>query len=80
MHGEDDDICPLSQSLIAYRVLKTRDIPTGLVIYPDEGHGFDDPKHKRDSCRRLLAWFLHFMPPNKDVKRAAKDLEDLKKE
>lgn len=80
MHGEDDDICTVSQSLIAYRVLKSRNIPTGLIIYPDEGHGFDDPKHKRDSCRRLLAWFLHFIPPNKVVEMATKDLDDLKRE
>jgi len=81
MHGKDDDICPLSQSLVAYRVLKSREIPTGLIIYPDEGHGFDDPGHKRDSCRRLLAWFLHFLPPSTDENEGLEgSLHDHKRE
>ena len=63
MHGEDDDICPLSQSLVAFRSLYTRKVPTGLITYPGEGHGFDQPVHRRDRCRRVLAWFLQFMPP-----------------
>ena len=63
MHGEDDDICPLSQSLVAFRSLHTRGVPTGLITYPGEGHGFNQPVHRRDRCRRVLAWFLQFMPP-----------------
>ena len=64
MHGKDDDICPLSQSYPVYNSLSTRGVPTGMVIYPGEGHGFDRPRNKKDSLRRTLAWFLAFLPPN----------------
>eukprot|EP00040_Diaphanoeca_grandis_P021723 m.115942 g.115942 ORF g.115942 m.115942 type:complete len:686 (-) comp28468_c0_seq1:64-2121(-) len=63
MHGKDDDICPLSQSFPVYNSLSTRKIPTGLIVYPGEGHGFDIAANKEDSCRRTLAWFLNFIPP-----------------
>ena len=46
-----DDICPLSQSLVAYRVLKESSVPTGLIVYPKEKHGFDQPVHR---CAVLL--------------------------
>ena len=62
MHGEDDDICPLSQSLVAYRVLEQSGVPTGLVVYPKEKHGFDKPEHRQDRDRRMLCWLAQYMP------------------
>jgi dipeptidyl aminopeptidase/acylaminoacyl peptidase len=62
LHGKNDAICPVSQSYPAYWSLKTRDVPTGLVVYPGEGHGFDIPRNKQDACKRTLAWFQHFLP------------------
>jgi dipeptidyl aminopeptidase/acylaminoacyl peptidase len=62
MHGEDDDICPLSQSLVAYRVLQQSGVPTGLVVYPKEKHGFDKPEHRQDRDRRMLCWLAQYMP------------------
>ncbi|KNC71792.1 hypothetical protein SARC_15665, partial [Sphaeroforma arctica JP610] len=32
MHGELDDICPVSQSRIGYNILHIQKIPTGIVI------------------------------------------------
>lgn len=58
MHGEKDDICPLSQSQVAFHMLEKKGVPTGLIVYPGEGHGFDDPAHQRDRDRRMLAWWL----------------------
>ena len=57
LHGQDDDICPISQSLVAYRVLRSRGVPTGLVAYPGEKHGFAKPANRRDRDRRMLFWF-----------------------
>jgi dipeptidyl aminopeptidase/acylaminoacyl peptidase len=28
-----------------------------MVIYPDEGHGIRQPRHREDVYRRVLAWF-----------------------
>jgi dipeptidyl aminopeptidase/acylaminoacyl peptidase len=36
--------------------------PTGLIVYPNEGHGFDHPDHQRDRDRRMLAWFTKYLP------------------
>ncbi|CAK0843000.1 unnamed protein product [Prorocentrum cordatum] len=64
MHGEKDDICPLSQSQVAFHMLEKLGVPTGLVVYPGEGHGFDQPEHQQDRDRRMLAWFTeHLAPP-----------------
>ena len=62
MHGEVDDICTVSQSQVAFRVLEGQGTPTQLVVYPGEGHGFTVPKHRRDRDRRILEWFKAHMP------------------
>eukprot|EP00123_Amoebidium_parasiticum_P005060 comp16305_c0_seq2/m.14081 comp16305_c0_seq2/g.14081 ORF comp16305_c0_seq2/g.14081 comp16305_c0_seq2/m.14081 type:complete len:504 (-) comp16305_c0_seq2:810-2321(-) len=63
LHGTDDDICPFSQSAVAFRALHTREVPTGLIAYPGEKHGFVKKENRRDRDRRVLAWFLEFLPP-----------------
>ena len=54
LHGRDDDICPLSQSYPAYNSLKTRKVPTGLIVYPGEGHvrkpQSQDPFTSQNTC------------------------------
>lgn len=56
-HGEDDVRVPLSQGFELYRSLKTLGVPTELVIYPGEQHGFSRPAHQVDRLRRTLEWF-----------------------
>eukprot|EP01006_Ploeotia_vitrea_P022280 TRINITY_DN54682_c0_g1_i2.p1 TRINITY_DN54682_c0_g1~~TRINITY_DN54682_c0_g1_i2.p1 ORF type:complete len:670 (+),score=73.10 TRINITY_DN54682_c0_g1_i2:27-2012(+) len=63
MHGAQDDICTPSQSFITYRCLHDRGVPTGLIMYPGEGHGFKKPEHRQDRDRRSLAWFLRYLAP-----------------
>lgn len=63
MHGEKDDICPLSQSRVAFHMLEKRSVPTGLIVYPGEGHGFDEPHHQQDRDRRILLWWREHLPP-----------------
>jgi dipeptidyl aminopeptidase/acylaminoacyl peptidase len=63
LHGEEDPICSVSQSVITCRALERLGVATGLVIYPGEGHGFRKEKHRRDSARRTLGWFLEHLPP-----------------
>jgi dipeptidyl aminopeptidase/acylaminoacyl peptidase len=47
------------------RALEARGVPTGLMVYPDEGHGFRKPANQRDAAWRTLAWFLEHLPPKK---------------
>ena len=62
--GEYDAECPAPQSFEMWHGLKAMGVPTQLVVYPDEGHGFVDPAHKRDVLVRALAWFARYLPPS----------------
>lgn len=62
MHGDADPICPVSESMVTCRALEAQKVPVGLVVYPGEGHGFRRRRNRRDSERRLLAWFLNYLP------------------
>lgn len=62
LHGEKDDICQLSHSQVVFHMLEKRGVPTGLIVYPGEGHGFDRPEHQRDRDRRMLAWWREHLP------------------
>jgi dipeptidyl aminopeptidase/acylaminoacyl peptidase len=54
--GERDAECPVAQSREFWHALKTLGVPTQLVVYPGEGHGFALPKHRRDVIHRTVAW------------------------
>ena len=34
-----------------------REAGTRMVVYPNEGHGIRQPRHREDVLRRTLAWF-----------------------
>lgn len=57
LHSRDDRRCPLPMGQAYHQALKARGVPTELVIYPDEGHGIRQPRHREDVLRRVLAWF-----------------------
>ena len=60
--GDRDGECPAPQSFEFWHALRDEHVPTELVVYPDEGHGFVDPGHRRDVIERALAWFEAYMP------------------
>ncbi len=59
--GERDAECPSPQSYEFWHALKTLGVKTQLVIYPGEGHGFRDPKHREDVLKRTVAWFNEYL-------------------
>jgi dipeptidyl aminopeptidase/acylaminoacyl peptidase len=40
-------------------------VPTGLVIYAGENHGFVIPKNQRAVTEAAAAWFEKYMPVRK---------------
>jgi dipeptidyl aminopeptidase/acylaminoacyl peptidase len=62
--GDRDGECPAPQSFEFWHALKAQHVPTQLVVYPNEGHGFVDPEHQRDVIARALGWFQKYMPAN----------------
>jgi len=57
IHGKEDPCVPVAQSYEFFRALKELGIETELVIYPREGHGWMEKKHRVDAWQRHLAWF-----------------------
>jgi dipeptidyl aminopeptidase/acylaminoacyl peptidase len=64
--GDRDGECPAPQSFEFWHALRDLGVPTQLVVYPNEGHGFANPEHRRDVLERALGWFDLYMPPSSD--------------
>ncbi len=63
--GDRDGECPAPQSFEMWHALKAVGVKTQLVVYPNEGHGFRDPKHIADRMDREVKWFAEYMPASK---------------
>jgi dipeptidyl aminopeptidase/acylaminoacyl peptidase len=61
--GDRDGECPAPQSYEFWHALRDEHVPTQLVVYPNEGHGFVDQGHRRDVMERTVEWFARYMPP-----------------
>lgn len=59
--GERDDECPAPQSYEFWRALDVLGVPTQLVVYPGEGHLFQQSAHIQDVMTRTLDWFNHYL-------------------
>ncbi len=59
--GHDDGECPAPQSYEFWHALRTLGVPTELVVYADEGHGFVKPADNREVALRTLAWFNKYL-------------------
>jgi dipeptidyl aminopeptidase/acylaminoacyl peptidase len=57
LHSREDRRCPLPMGKMFHQALLARQVPTQMVIYPNEGHGIRQPRHQEDVLRRTLAWF-----------------------
>lgn len=55
--GDRDGEVPMEQSVEWWHALSTLDVPTKLVVYPNEGHAFIRPEDSRDYTLRTLDWF-----------------------
>ena len=60
--GDRDGECPAPQSFEFWHALRDLHVPTQLVVYPNEGHGFVNPEHRIDVLERALSWFNQYMP------------------
>jgi dipeptidyl aminopeptidase/acylaminoacyl peptidase len=59
--GERDAECPASQSYEFWHALKTLGVPTQLIVYPGEGHLFQEPKHQADRMDQMVTWFDKYL-------------------
>ena len=59
--GEKDYNVPLIGSEQMYQALKHLNIPTELIVYPDENHSFSTPSYNKDVLERYLAWYDKYL-------------------
>jgi len=59
--GEYDGECPAPQSFEYWHALRAMGVPTTLVVYAGEGHGFEKPQDERDVLERALRWFGKYL-------------------
>jgi dipeptidyl aminopeptidase/acylaminoacyl peptidase len=69
--GEYDGECPAPQSFEYWHALRAMGVPTKLVVYAGEGHGFDKPQDSRDVLERALRWFGKYLGSETAVRTAA---------
>jgi dipeptidyl aminopeptidase/acylaminoacyl peptidase/CubicO group peptidase (beta-lactamase class C family) len=59
LHGGADERCPAGQAELWFAALRSRGVPTELVLYPGGSHLFildGRPSHRADYSRRILDW------------------------
>jgi dipeptidyl aminopeptidase/acylaminoacyl peptidase len=59
--GDRDGECPAPQSFEFWHALRDQGVPTQLVVYANEGHGFRNPEHQADVLERTLSWFSEYL-------------------
>jgi dipeptidyl aminopeptidase/acylaminoacyl peptidase len=62
LHGEQDVRVPPAQGWMMYRGLRDAGVEAEMVVYPREGHGFEEPRHVTDRLRRIADWFARHDP------------------
>ncbi|MGB7136110.1 MAG: S9 family peptidase [Acidobacteriaceae bacterium] len=60
--GDRDGECPAPQSFEFWHALHDLGVPTELVVYPNEGHGFVKEQDRINVLERALGWFETYMP------------------
>ncbi|MGO4551294.1 prolyl oligopeptidase family serine peptidase [Lysobacter sp. 2RAF19] len=59
--GEADANVPCLGAEQMYQALRSRDVPTQLVVYPGQTHGLTVPSYLRDRMMRNLGWYTRFL-------------------
>jgi len=57
LHGENDQVVPVNQAQKMYAALQRRDIPTCMIVFQDERHGFRQPAHQRQALESELMFY-----------------------
>jgi dipeptidyl aminopeptidase/acylaminoacyl peptidase len=65
MGGTSDMNVPLLGGEQMYQTLKSLGVPTELVVYPGQFHGFTKPSFVRDRYERWLGWWDKYLQPEK---------------
>jgi dipeptidyl aminopeptidase/acylaminoacyl peptidase len=59
--GERDFNVPVQGGQQMYQALRSLNIETQLIIYPNENHGISRPSYVKDRYERYLAWYAKYL-------------------
>jgi dipeptidyl aminopeptidase/acylaminoacyl peptidase len=60
--GLRDRATPVGQAVEMFRALREQDVPTELVVYPEEGHGVRAYPARIDWIARVVIWLEEYAP------------------
>src|SRR6266568_2552514 len=63
MGGTSDFNVPLLGGEQMYQALRSLGVPTELVVYPGQFHGFTRPSYIKDRYERWLSWYDKYLKP-----------------
>jgi dipeptidyl aminopeptidase/acylaminoacyl peptidase len=63
MCGASDFNVPLAASEQMYQALRSLDVPTQLVIYPEQHHSLTRLSFQRDKLERYVGWYDRYLKP-----------------
>ncbi|MCS6816071.1 MAG: S9 family peptidase [Blastocatellia bacterium] len=61
IHGELDFRVPLSEGLQMFTALQRQNVPSKLVVFPDEGHWILKPQNSELWYRTVIEWFDRYL-------------------
>jgi dipeptidyl aminopeptidase/acylaminoacyl peptidase len=61
MGGDQDFNVPLNGGEQMYQALRSLNVPTELIVYPGQFHGFTRPSFVRDRYQRDLDWYAKYL-------------------
>ena len=61
LHGEEDARVPVGQAYELYHGLVQTGTHAELVVYPREGHAFEEIRHQIDLVDRITSWFDRYL-------------------
>jgi dipeptidyl aminopeptidase/acylaminoacyl peptidase len=67
MGGENDFNVPANGGEQMYLALRTRGVPTKLVVYPGQFHTLTRPSFLKDRVERMNAWFGQYLQPGQSA-------------
>lgn len=59
--AEDDFNVPCLGAMQMYQALRSRNVPTQLVVYPEQNHGLTVPSYWVDKMQRTLDWYSRYL-------------------
>jgi dipeptidyl aminopeptidase/acylaminoacyl peptidase len=61
VHGEKDYRVPVEQGLLMFTLLQRRNVPSKLLVFPDENHWVLKPANARLWYATMTDWFHHYL-------------------